>query len=274
MKLFYVGIIGYGKMGKIYADEIKKNRGYKIIDIFNYNKLGNKPHLVKKFFYSKKTNLLVISSPINTHFKYLKYAYKSEKNIIVEKPLVENSYQLKKLLQLNKNFKKKIMIHHNDVLNLEKLKFLKKNNINKLKKIEMFYGTKNMKNSYKKPLLDWLPHPLAVIVKFFNKRLQFKILEYSTQIKKNLIYIKIILFFKSNNIPIFVNFSNDLNKATKKIIFYTKNKQFIYDGYMNKNKRTIKLLLEKFCKYKIINDLDLNFRVYKFLFQIISKLSR
>ena len=126
MKLFYVGIIGYGKMGKIYADEIKKNRGYKIIDIFNYNKLRNKPHLVKKFFYSKKTNLLIISSPINTHFKYLKYAYKSKKNIIVEKPLVENSYQLKKLLQLNKNFKKKIMIHHNDVLNLEKLKFLKK----------------------------------------------------------------------------------------------------------------------------------------------------
>ena len=48
-----------------------------------------------------------------------------------------------------------------------------------------------MKNSYKKPLLDGLPHPLAVIVKFFNKRLKFKILEYSTQIKKNLIYIKI-----------------------------------------------------------------------------------
>ena len=62
------------------------------------------------------------------------------------------------------------------------------------------------------------------------------------------------------------------NKATKKIIFHTKNKQFIYDGYMNKNKRTIKLLLEKFYKYKIINDVDLTFKVYKLLFQINSKL--
>lgn len=272
MKIFYVGIIGYGKMGKIYSNEIKKIKSFKIVDILDYKIIKKKPFLIKKFFQSKKINLLIISSPIKTHFQYLKHAYKSTKNIIVEKPIVENHSQLKKLYELNKNFKKKIMIHHNDVLNLEKCKILKKKNIHKLTKIEMFYGCKINKSSYKNPLLDWLPHPLSVIINFFDISPKFNVLKYSIKKNKNFLKQKIKLFFQANNIPVYVNFSNDLKQPIKKIIFYSKKKKYIYNGYKTKNKRTVKLLLEKFHRYKTINDVNNNFNVYKLLFRISNKL--
>ena len=38
MKIFYVGLIGYGKMGKIYEKEIKKIKGFKIVEILRKKK--------------------------------------------------------------------------------------------------------------------------------------------------------------------------------------------------------------------------------------------
>ena len=56
-----------------------------------------------------------------------------KKNIIIEKPLVENNSQLKKLKLLNKDYKKKVMIHHNDLLNFENMNFI--DNLSDCKKI-------------------------------------------------------------------------------------------------------------------------------------------
>ena len=108
-------------MGKIYLNEINKNKAYRIVDIYKSKNTSKNPKIIYNFFNSKKIDLIIISSPINTHFKYLKYAYKFKKNIIIEKPIVENINQLRKLKKLNKNYKKKVMIHHNDVLTLKKL---------------------------------------------------------------------------------------------------------------------------------------------------------
>ena len=121
MKVYNVGLIGYGKMGKIYLNEINKNKAYRIVDIYKSKNTSKNPKIIYNFFNSKKIDLIIISSPINTHFKYLKYAYKFKKNIIIEKPIVENINQLRKLIKLNKNYKKS-KIHHNDVLNFKKKK--------------------------------------------------------------------------------------------------------------------------------------------------------
>ena len=170
MKTYNVALIGYGKMGKIYAKEINKRKEYKIIDILRQKNISENPRIVKKIFKSKKINLIIISSPINTHFKYLQLAYRLRKNIIIEKPLIENIHQLKKLIQLNKNYKKRVMIHHNDVLNFEKIKFMNSfKKLQKINKIEMYYGKKEITNSYKKPFFDWLPHPLSVVITFFGE---------------------------------------------------------------------------------------------------------
>ena len=46
----------------------------------------------------------------------------------------------------------------------------------------------------------------------------------------------------------------------------------IYNGYNKNNRRTIKLLLEKFYKMNKINDINLNLKVYKLLFKIENQL--
>ena len=269
MKKFNVGLIGYGKMGKIYIKEINKNKNFKIIEILRHKNFKKETNIIKKFFNSKKINLFIISSPIRTHFKYLKYAYKAKKNIIVEKPIVENLSQLKKLIKINKNFPKKIMIHHNDVLNFEKLKIAKKiNNNDNIKKVEMFYGKNEIINKYKDPFFDWLPHPLAIIINFFNRIKKYKILNYSRSLKKKTIKEELRIVFDVKNFKIFVNFSNNFNSPQKKIMIYKKNRNLFYDGYKKQNQKSVKLLLEKFNKTSRINDVNSNIEVYELLFKI------
>ena len=266
MKTFNVGLVGYGKMGKIYAKEIKKKKEFKIVDILEHKKILKNPNVTKKFFKSKKINLFIISSPINTHFKYLQLAYKVGGNIIIEKPLVENNNQFKKLKLLNKDYKKKVMIHHNDLLNLENISFME--NLNDCKKIEMFYGKKELVNSYKKPFFDWLPHPLSIIINLIGEPKKFKIIKYKKTVTNNLIIEKLKLIFNFNNFQIFLNFSNDLKSPSKKIFVYKNNKKKIYDGYAKKNQKTIKLLLDKFYNVNKINDVNTNLKVYQLLFKI------
>ena len=272
MKIFNVGLIGYGKMGKIYAKEIKKKKEFKIVDILEHKNILKNPNVIKKFFKSKKINLFIISSPINTHFKYLQHAYKEKKNIIIEKPLVENNGQLKKLKLLNKDYKKKVMIHHNDLLNFENMNFI--DNLSDCKKIEMFYGKKELVNSYKKPFFDWLPHPLSIIINFIGEPKKFKILKYTKKVTNNLVLEKLKLIFYFSNFQIFLNFSNDLKSPSKKIIVYKNNKNKIYDGYAKKNQKTIKLLLDKFYKVNKINDINTNLKVYELLFKIKKQLQK
>ncbi len=275
MKIFNVGIVGYGKMGKIFAKEIKKKSQFRLVDVLTKTKIKNGSQSIKNFFNSKNINLFIISSPIETHMKYLKLAYKAKKNIIIEKPIVKNLNQLKKLSNINKNYSKKIAIHHNDVLNFEKHqimnKFYKFKNINKIK---MIYGKYETVNSYKKPFIDWLPHPLAIIINFFGIPKKFDIIKYSKKIKKKVTFEKLELAFYFKYLKIFVEFSNYLKVPTKKIIFYNKKQNEIYNGYCRKNQKTVKLLLEKFYNKNKINDISSNLKVYELLFKIENRLSK
>ena len=275
MKIFNVGIVGYGKMGKIFAKEIKKKSQFRLVDVLTKTKIKNGSQSIKNFFNSKNINLFIISSPIETHMKYLKLAYKAKKNIIIEKPIVKNLNQLKKIYNINKNYSKKIAIHHNDVLNFEKHqimnKFYKFKNINKIK---MIYGKYETVNSYKKPFIDWLPHPLAIIINFFGIPKKFDIIKYSKKIKKKVTFEKLELAFYFNYLKIFVEFSNYLKVPTKKIIFYNKKQNEIYNGYCRKNQKTVKLLLEKFYNKNKINDISSNLKVYELLFKIENRLSK
>ena len=107
MKIFNVGLIGYGKMGKIFAKEIKRKNNFNLKKILTKKILNKNLLSIKRFFNEKDIDVFIITSPISTHFKYLRYAYEANKDIIIEKPIVENLDQFKKLLTLNKKFKKK-----------------------------------------------------------------------------------------------------------------------------------------------------------------------
>ena len=150
-------------------------------------------------------------------------------------------------------------------------KFFKFKNINKIK---MIYGKNEKVNSYKKPFIDWLPHPLALIINFFGLPKKFHIIKYSKKIKKGLVTEKLELVFDLNYLRIFVEFANNLNVPTKKVIIYNKRKKEIYNGYNKINQKTVKLLLEKFYRKNKINDISSNLKVYELLFKIENHLSK
>ncbi len=267
MKVYNIGLIGRGKMGKAFQGEIEKSNKFNLVKIFSKRDIRKKKQNIRKFFRSNIFDLIIITSPVDSHYQYLNYAMKNKKHIIVEKPLVENFNELKKLSKLNRNFKQKIMIHHNDILNFEKYKIFKKCYKNS-KKIEMIYGKKDIKNSTKKPYFDWLPHPLALIVKYFGFPKKFKILNYSKTKKESGLFEELKIEFSFKKLQIYLMFSNFLKNKTKKIFIFKNVKKEIYDGYKKKNQRSIKLLLEKFYKKNKINEISLFFKTYDLLFKI------
>ena len=267
MKVYNIGLIGRGKMGKAFQREIEKSNKFNLVKIFSKRDIRKKKQNIRKFFRSNIFDLIIITSPVDSHYQYLNYAMKNKKHIIVEKPLVENFNELKKLSKLNRNFKQKIMIHHNDILNFEKYKIFKKSYKNS-KKIEMIYGKKDIKNSTKKPYFDWLPHPLALIVKYFGFPKKFKILNYSKTKKESGLFEELKIEFSFKRLQIYLMFSNFLKNKTKKIFIFNNVKKEIYDGYKKKNQRSIKLLLEKFYKKNKINEISLFFKTYDLLFKI------
>ena len=99
-------------------------------------------------------------------------------------------------------------------------------------------------------------------IKFLRKKRGTKVLE----------DLKIEFLF--NNFKIFIFFSNFLKKRTKKIFISKNNKKEIYDGYKKKNRRSIKLLLEKFYKKNKINEISLFFKSYDLLFRIKKDIER
>ena len=267
MKVYNIGLIGRGKMGKAFQGEIEKSNKFNLVKIFSKRDMRKKKQNIRKFFRSNIFDLIIITSPVDSHYQYLNYAMKNKKHIIVEKPLVENFNELKKLSKLNRNFKQKIMIHHNDILNFEKFKIFKKS-YKDSKKIEMVYGKKDNKNSTKKPYFDWLPHPLALIVKYFGFPKKFKILNYSKIKKESRFFEELKIEFSFKRLQIYLMFSNFLKNKTKKIFIFKNVKKEIYDGYKKKNQRSIKLLLEKFYKKDKINEISLFFKSYDLLFKI------
>ena len=273
MKVYNIGLIGRGKMGKAFQGEIEKSNKFNLVKIFSKRDIRKKKQNIRKFFRSNIFDLIIITSPVDSHYQYLNYAMKNKKNIIVEKPLVENFNELKKLSKLNRNFKQKIMIHHNDILNFEKYKIFKKSYKNS-KKIEMIYGKKDIKNSTKKPYFDWLPHPLALIVKYFGFPKKFKILNYSKIKKGSGLFEELKIEFSFKRLQIYLMFSNFLKNKTKKIFIFKNVKKEIYDGYKKKNQRSIKLLLEKFYKKNKINEISLFFKSYDLLFRIKKDIER
>ena len=273
MKVYNIGLIGRGKMGKAFQGEIEKSNKFNLVKIFSKRDIRKKKQNIRKFFRLNIFDLIIITSPVDSHYQYLNYAMKNKKHIIVEKPLVENFNELKKLSKLNRNFKQKIMIHHNDILNFEKYKIFKKSYKNS-KKIEMIYGKKDIKNSTKKPYFDWLPHPLALIVKYFGFPKKFKILNYSKTKKESGLFEELKIEFSFKRLQIYLMFSNFLKNKTKKIFIFKNVKKEIYDGYKKKNQRSIKLLLEKFYKKNKINEISLFFKSYDLLFRIKKDIER
>ena len=118
-------IVGFGKMGLVYYDIVKK-LNLNLVSVCDL-KESNKRNLRKKDqkLFTKNfdrvlTNdidFLIISSTANYHASYAKKAIlKGIKNILIEKPVVTSLKDGYELIRLQKRYKTRICVNHNEFL--------------------------------------------------------------------------------------------------------------------------------------------------------------
>ena len=243
-----VGIIGYGRYGKKYYENLANIKNFKVIKILRRKKTkslkftNNK----KEFFKLKNIDLYIIASPTFTHFQYLDQIIRKNKNIIIEKPLVKYFYQYQLLKDKIKKYKKIILINHTDLyMNAysklkEEIKY-----IGKIKTINLYYGKNdlyylnNISNTTDLPYFEWLPHPLAIIKDLFYKNnFKFK-LKQKKIINKFIFKKKIKIIFFNKNIIINLFFSNYYKNPKRNINIVGTKGTLLYRGY-NKKKLFLK----------------------------------
>jgi len=116
-KKIIVGIIGYGKLGQLRFRILKKNKKVKILKIYDPKYL-DKPN---NLFCSKVTDILndvsintvFICTPNYLNAKLTCLSLKNNKNVFCEKPPAINLKEMKKVILLEKKYKKKLMYGFN-----------------------------------------------------------------------------------------------------------------------------------------------------------------
>ena len=237
-------IVGFGVAGRRYFEILKK----KDVDILILRKSKNKIFyknsnitISRKYLKNtllKNIDLVIIASPVKSHWYFLNIFLKLKLDIIIEKPVVYSTFQFNKLKNLIKKFDNNFYINHSDLYNQNFINLFKNQKYKKIKKIVFHYG--NNKNIYEAknhdgPILDWLPHILSIIIFLLKNISNFKIESFSRVIKKGLIYEKSIFYLSFKKMIAKVHFSNFPKKNLRTFRLYYEDGHINFDSYNNKN---------------------------------------
>ena len=160
----------------------------------------------------KKIKTVHICTPFKNHFSHLKQ-FSYSKKIIIEKPFLDKISELNKVKEIYKN--KFLLVNYIDTFNplinkikktLEK-KYFYQITLNYSKQSK-YYKNKN------EFALEWLDHPLSLILLLFKKFPEFKIKVNQLRKQNNLFNNKIIINynFKKFNLEIKLNCSKDMQR--------------------------------------------------------------
>ena len=143
-----VALFGFGRIGQMHAENLTKNKEIKLLYVYEkIDQLSNKAKKIygckieknyNKIFNDKNVDIVFISSPTNTHIKFIEEGMKRKKTIFCEKPLDLNINKIIKSLRKVKKIKPKIQLGFNrryDPGHFSIKKDLEKNKIGKLEKI-------------------------------------------------------------------------------------------------------------------------------------------
>ena len=108
-----VALFGFGRIGQMHAENIHNKKDLKLLYVFEKVKsLSNKAKRLyncriennyKNIFKDKKVDIVFISSPTNTHLKFINEGIKFKKTIFCEKPI---DLDINKIIQTYKDIKK------------------------------------------------------------------------------------------------------------------------------------------------------------------------
>lgn len=109
MQLVKVGLCAFGMSGKVFhAPFLKQHPGFFLSAIVERSKEESKEqysdaviyHSVEEMLQKSDLDLVVVNTPVQTHFEYAKLALEVGKNVIVEKPFTINAREAEDLAKL------------------------------------------------------------------------------------------------------------------------------------------------------------------------------
>ncbi len=297
-----VGLIGYGRYGKKYYDNLLKDKYFKIIKILRKSKKGTNNLFTNnknKFFKINNIDLYIIASPTTSHYEYMKIALIKKKHIIIEKPLVSKFNEFVKIKKKIEQSKKIILINHTDLYMDAYLSLKKKiKKLGKIKSAKLIFGkidpydVKSIKNRYRLPHFEWLPHPLAITLDLFkDKNFEIKLNE-KRKVHRKKLYQNLKIFLSKKKFNVEINFSNYLKKRKRNLEIIGTNGSLLYRGYDKKKiffrkdkkknylnvvdidplRNLLNIFKNKYKNKKFSDDKELIFSTTKYLFKISNNL--
>lgn len=177
------GIIGLGNVANTFSNSIKncKFANLKAVASLDFQKLNNYKKVFnlnnkycfneyRKLLECKEVDIVYIALPNSFHFQWINEALNYNKNILVEKPIVDNNSNLseikKKILSKKiffmEGFAYRFLPHINFVVN-----FIKHGNIGNLKSMRSNFGTKLIKKKF----FGLIKKKVDYQSRYFNKKL-------------------------------------------------------------------------------------------------------
>ena len=149
MQLVKVGVCAFGMSGKVFhAPFLKEHPGFFMSAIVERSKAESKSkypettifHSVEEMLQQADIELVVVNTPVQTHFEYVKMALESGRNVIVEKPFTVDISEAEILVKLAKEKNLFLSVYQNrrfdrDYLQVQKI--LKEEKLGNLKEVEI-----------------------------------------------------------------------------------------------------------------------------------------
>lgn len=135
MQLVKVGLCAFGMSGKVFhAPFLKEHPGFFISAIVERSKEESKEKYpeaeiyrsVEEMLENADIELVVVNTPVQTHFEYAKKALEAGKNVVVEKPFTVNVAEAEELAKLAEEKKLFVSVYQNrrfdrDYLQVQKI---------------------------------------------------------------------------------------------------------------------------------------------------------
>jgi len=207
---YKVALIGYGYWGPKLARNIQNSNDFQIDFIIDSSK-KNLLNAKKNFPLSKllnnyrkldasKVDLVVISTPTKTHYQLASYFLKYS-NVLIEKPLALNKFNVKKLEDISKKNKKKIFVDYPFIFSgsIQFIKnIIKSNRYGKLLEIESFREQAPIRKD-SNVVWDLGVHDISILRYLLNSNpIKIKSLKYNTVKTKQKDTAYINLNYKDN----------------------------------------------------------------------------
>ena len=251
-KKYNILLVGFGYWGPILARNFQSNLNFNIYSICDTNKNNLKKakniypnsfffNDYKKAIKNSGVDIVVISTPTNTHYKIAKYSLVNMKHIMCEKPLCLKLDEVKKLVSISSKNKKFLFVDYPFIYS-ESVNYIKKIINKKTLGKPLIYESLREKAPYRKDanvVWDLGIHDFAILQYLTNeipKSSNLSIFKSKNKYKSD--FANINLFYK-NNFTAFLKMNWGSPIKIRLIKIYFEKGLLIYDENADINKVSI-----------------------------------